>query len=97
MYIMYTVYRSTIISYNKKIKYNIKIKKKNNDEDKLVYTGCIEMMKKDRGASFTWPHLRAAVAKVAKIIDPRFPVKVLWLYPTLRNTYSYRVRSTLYI
>ena len=31
------------------------------DEDKWGYTGCAEMLKTGRGASFTWPHLRAAV------------------------------------
>ena len=30
------------------------------DEDKWGYTGCAEMLKTGRGASFTWPHLRAA-------------------------------------
>ncbi len=33
------------------------------DEDKWAYTGCIEMIERGRGASFTWPHLRAVVAK----------------------------------
>jgi len=28
------------------------------DEDKWGYTGCIEMMKTGKGASFKWPHLR---------------------------------------
>ncbi len=33
------------------------------DEDKWDYTGCTEMLmlKRGRGASFTWPHLRTAV------------------------------------
>ena len=31
------------------------------DEDKWGYTGCAEMLKTGRGASFTWPHLRTAV------------------------------------
>ena len=30
------------------------------DEDKWGYAGCAEMLKTGRGASFTWPHLRAA-------------------------------------
>ena len=30
------------------------------DGDKWGYTGCAEMLKTGRGASFTWPHLRAA-------------------------------------
>ena len=29
------------------------------DEDKWDYTECIEMIKTDRCASFTWPHLRS--------------------------------------
>ena len=35
------------------------------DEDKWGYTGCAEMLKTGRGASFTWPHLRAAAYTVA--------------------------------
>jgi hypothetical protein len=30
------------------------------NEDKWGYTGCIEMIKTGRGASFAWPHLRYA-------------------------------------